>query len=100
MGIGIQTREPTIDGNSIDIGFVLGFEKRRNDMNEIYFDSEPSEIENQILSLRTKLVNFENHLLIAKTPRDRKIAIGRIKVIQKQLKQILQNKTENEDLLD
>lgn len=70
-------------------------------MNDIiYFDSEPSEIENQILNLRTKLENFKGHLLIAKTAKDRKIAIGRIKVIQKQLKQILQNKTENEILLD
>lgn len=69
-------------------------------MNEIYFDTDESDFDRQVLALRTKLINFEGHLLIAKTPRERKIAISRIKVIQKQLKTLITEKWENEDLLD
>ena len=66
----------------------------------IHLDSEPSEIENQILNLRTKLEAFKTHLLLARTPRDRKIAISRIKVLEKQIKNLILDKWKDEILLD
>ena len=60
-------------------------------MDVIFLDSEPTETERKILALRTKLVNFQSHLLTSETPRDRKIAVERIRVTQKQIKQLEEN---------
>lgn len=69
-------------------------------MNEIYFDDEPTETETKILNLRTKLEIFKTHLLTAKTKREQKIAMDRIRVIQAEIHALTYNENDEIVLLE
>ena len=68
-------------------------------MDVIFFDIEPTETERKILALRTKLVNFQGHFFTAKTKRDERIAMERIRAIQAEIYAITYNEDDDDECL-